>query len=158
MKTRNFFLAMLVVMLASGFAFISCDSSGDSGGGGNRGRFYADYIRLGPSWQAGGNSIHVGFYSYSGDGYYEGTLQNIRNEFTVSINGQAVTITDYLVGGTGIWLDIDGTYTRDEEYSVRVTYRAASPNRLWVDWNGRNYIGNFTFDGVLIFDGPWVRF
>jgi len=29
MKTRNFFLAMLVVMLASGFAFISCDSSGN---------------------------------------------------------------------------------------------------------------------------------
>ena len=31
MKTRNFFLFMLVVMLASGLAFVSCDSSGDDG-------------------------------------------------------------------------------------------------------------------------------
>ena len=29
MKTRNFFLAMLIVMLASSFAFVSCDSSGN---------------------------------------------------------------------------------------------------------------------------------
>jgi len=33
MKARNFFLFMLVVMLASGLTFVSCDSSGDTGGG-----------------------------------------------------------------------------------------------------------------------------
>jgi len=138
--------------------FIACDT-GSSGSDTNKGRFYADYISFYPSAFPPGNIIDIAFYSYSGDGHYDGTIENIRNNFTVSINGQAVRISSFEVDGTGIRLFVDGTYVSGAEYFTRVAYRADSPNRLWVEWNGKNYIGNFTFEGNLKFElGAWVNF
>jgi len=146
MKNIIKILGIISLMLVIGFSMTSCgeDSDDDDDSGS---KFYAESISL----TINGN-IRIYFYTYSDSTYYDGTLEDIQKEFTVNIDGTKVEIVDFSVytgvNGGAFYLTPSGIYgsynNETEEHNVKVTYKASSPNRFYIEYKNKNYfIGNF---------------
>ena len=160
MKARIFFLFMLVVMLASGLTFVSCDSSGGSGGGSSgpnfigtwsNGNFHLilggntwtfvdvswnEYITRG-TFTFGETSVTLtatNFYSAHADAWRP--LANIPpTPFQYTLNGNTLVMS----GGIGELSIANGTWTRYAGGSVATKFEG-----LWYSRDPNNPTANFS--------------
>ena len=150
-KFRLFSVLLVCLLAATGLSMAACDSSGDSGDGdGLTVRATGVYSR----WRAsGGSYVGINYSPNYGPLAYDGGLNEAKRDFKVWINDEEKVITSIYpdtMNAPATILGIDESYEIDQELKVKIEYKAHPENQLYMEWNGRNRIVDFSIEGTVL--------